>query len=343
VSFWWREEPPAWTLALLPLSLVYAAGARAHRAVARPAKARVPVISIGNLTVGGAGKTPVTMFLAHELARRGLRPAVLSRGYGRTSRAPLRVTGGTDPRACGDEPLLLSRRGLDVWVGADRARLAELAASAGARVLLLDDGLQHHALARDLDIVVVDAAAPFGNGSLLPRGPLRELPSSLARVQQGLLWLTRADQPRSPALRQLPAWPTVESSLHPVVENALHGSDKSALHGTVESALHGSDESDLRSLKVFLFAGIARPERFEATVRALGAIVTGTRWFRDHHWYSPAELASLRQAAGDAVLLTTEKDLVRLRDPSGIRALRVEVRITAGAAALDAALLSVLT
>jgi len=318
VSLWWREEQPWWTLALAPLSFAYGVGARAHRLLARPVKARVPVISIGNLTAGGAGKTPVTIFLAQELARRGKKPAVLSRGYGRTSRAPIRVTAGMDPQISGDEPLLMARRGLDVWVGAHRAQLAELAASAGADVLLLDDGLQHHALARDLDLVVVDAAAPFGNGSLLPRGPLREHPSSLARVSRGLLWLTRADAARSSALELLPRWPTVESVLAP------------------------AGEAELRGVRVFLFAGIARPERFEVSVRALGAVVAGTRWFRDHHWYSEAELERLRSSAQGAALLTTEKDLVRLRDPSGIRALRMELKVTERRSALDAALDEVL-
>jgi tetraacyldisaccharide 4'-kinase len=329
VSCWWREEPPAWTLPLAPVSLAYAAGARIHRALARPGKARIPVISVGNLTVGGAGKTPVTLFLARELVRLGKKPAVLSRGYGRNSRAPLRVTPATDPRLSGDEPLLLARHGLDVWVGADRAALADVAASADADVLVLDDGLQHHRLARDLDVVVVDAAAPFGNGWLLPRGPLREQPSSLARVSHGLLWLTRADAPRSAALRRLPDWPTVESVLRPAIE-------------ATDAAAHSAGGADLRGQRVFLFAGIARPQRFEATLRALGAVVVGTRWFRDHHWYTDSEIARLRSAARDALLLTTEKDLVRLRDPSGIHALRVELQITAGRPALQAALTQVL-
>jgi tetraacyldisaccharide 4'-kinase len=252
------------------------------------------------------------MFLAERLASRGHRPAILSRGYGRISREPQRVTAATPAREAGDEPLLAARRGLDVWVGRSRAQLAGLAAAAGADVLLLDDGLQHHALARDLDVVVVDAAAPLGNGALLPRGPLRERPSALSRVRRGLLWLTRSDAGRHPDLALLPRWPAVESA--------------------------AIARADLRGKQVFLFAGIARPERFEASARASGAVVTGTRWFGDHHWYSPAELAGLRRAAGGALLLTTEKDLVRIGAPGDILALPLELRLTAGEAALDAAL-----
>ena len=312
MKWWWQERPPLWTLPLAPLSLLYAAGSRLHRASVRAVRASVPVISVGNLTAGGAGKTPVTLFLARRLAQRRKKPAILSRGYGRDSREPLRVTSGTPVRLCGDEPLWLARQGFDVWVGPSRALLADLAVKAGADVLLLDDGLQHHALARDLDVIVADASNPLGNGALLPRGPLRELPGALSRVRRGLLWLTRADLPRHPLAASLGGFPLVESLYEP--------------------------HAELRGQRVFLFAGIARPSGFEASAVSLGAIVTGRRWFRDHHWYSPADLAGLRREASGSRLLTTEKDLVRIAEPAGIAALHVEVRVTAGEAALDAAL-----
>ncbi|HEX4385318.1 MAG TPA: tetraacyldisaccharide 4'-kinase, partial [Myxococcales bacterium] len=241
MKWWWRDRPPLWTLPLAPLSLLYAAGARVHRASVKAVRASVPVISVGNLTVGGAGKTPVTLFLARRLSGHR-KPAILSRGYGRDSREPLRVTATTPVRLCGDEPLLLARQGLDVWVGPSRALLAELAVKAGADVLLLDDGLQHHALARDLDVVVLDASNPLGNGALLPRGPLRELPQALSRVRRGLFWLTRADLPRHPLAGSLSGFPQVESLYEP--------------------------RAELRGQRVFLFAGIARPASFEASVRA---------------------------------------------------------------------------
>jgi tetraacyldisaccharide 4'-kinase len=312
VRFWWRAEPPLWSLLLWPLEGAYRAGSSFHRALSRPAKARLPVISVGNLTVGGAGKTPVTLALAQRLLARGRKPAVLSRGYGRRSREPMQVRPDSSPRQVGDEPLLLARRGLAVFVGPSRAGLALLAAEQGADVVLLDDGLQHHALGRDLDVIVADASNPFGNGALLPRGPLREPLSALRRVSRGLVWLTRCDLPRHPRTAQLSGFPLVESAYQA--------------------------RADLRGKRVFLFAGIARPSRFLATVLGLGASVSGTRWFRDHHFFGASELAALRRDAGDSLLLTTEKDFVRIERPEGITALPTEMKILGGEAALDRAL-----
>jgi tetraacyldisaccharide 4'-kinase len=322
-AFWWEEDPPAWSLPLELAALAYRAGAALHRALSRPARAGAPVISIGNLTVGGAGKTPVALALAVRLRARGRKPAVLSRGYGRRSREPLRVAPDASARDCGDEPLLLARRGLTVFVGPRRAALAKLAVEQGADVLLLDDGLQHHALARDLDVVGVDASNPFGNGRLLPRGPLREPVSALRRVPRGLLWLTRCDLPRSPRLSGLPGWPTVESAFEP------------------------TGAAGLRGARVFLFAGIARPASFEATVRGLGAEIAGARWFRDHHFFRAGEISALQreaQHAGAGALATTEKDFVRIDAglAAGIVPVPVELRISSGGQALDAALAEVL-
>jgi tetraacyldisaccharide 4'-kinase len=312
VNFWWRAEPPLWSAALWPLEWAYRAGTALHRISARPARARVPVISVGNLTVGGAGKTPVTLALAQRLMARGHRPVVLSRGYGRRSREPLLVAPGMTAEACGDEPLLLARRGVRVMVGPDRALLAERAADAD--VLILDDGLQHRALARDLDIVVADASNAFGNGRVLPRGPLREPLRSLRRLQRGLVWLTRCDLPRDPRVAELNRFPLVESAFEA--------------------------RADLRGKRVFLFAGIARPTSFESTVRALGAEIAGTRWFPDHHFFSPREMSELRKAGN--LLVTTEKDFVRLRDTAGIIPVPVELRISRGEEVLEKALEQVL-
>jgi tetraacyldisaccharide 4'-kinase len=316
MSAWWDPAPPLWTAPLEIASLAYRAGAFVHRSLARPERASVPVISVGNLTVGGAGKTPVADFLAKRLIARGRRPALLSRGYGRRGNAPLHVSPDSSVLDVGDEPLLMARHGLTVFVGPERALLAKMAVERGADVLLLDDGLQHHGLARDLDVVVVDASNPFGNGRLLPRGPLREPVSGLRRVRNGLLWLTRCELPRDARVQQLPAWPSVESEY--------------------------AARADLRGKRVFLFAGIARPASFEATVRALGAEIAGMRWFSDHHHFGSHELSALRNAAGDALLLTTEKDLVRIDRRDGIAALPVEVSLRAGEDRLDSALGAVL-
>ena len=316
MKFWWQRDPPAWSAPLAALSAVYRAGTAVHRAVSRPVQVAVPVISVGNLTVGGAGKTPVTLELARRLSARGRRPAVLSRGYGRRSREPLEVTADARVEAAGDEPLLMARRGLRVFVGPRRAILAELAIRRGADVLLLDDGLQHHGLARDLDVIVADASNPFGNGRLLPAGPLREPVAALDRVRLGLVWLTRCDLPRDSRTAELSPFPAVESVFEA--------------------------QADLRGKRVFLFAGIARPEGFAATVRALGGEIAGTRWFRDHHLFTARELRDLREMAGGASLATTEKDLVRIEQPGGIVAVRVDLRVVKGEDVLERALGEVL-
>ncbi len=316
MNFWWRPDPPLWSAPLVPLSLLYRAGAALHRTVSRPRKARVPVISVGNLTAGGAGKTPVVLELATRLAARGRKPAILSRGYGRRSREPLEVSPDSAAADAGDEPLLLARRGCRVFVGPRRAELADLAVRRGADVLLLDDGLQHHRLARDLDVIVADASNALGNGRVLPAGPLRELPSALRRVHRGLLWLTWCDRPRDPRTSALGGFPCVESAY--------------------------LAQADLRGRKVFLFAGIARPERFALTCRGLGAEIAGARWFRDHHRFSEGDLADVRSRAAGALLVTTEKDLVRIPDPAGIVAVRLQMRVLGGEDALESALGAVL-
>jgi tetraacyldisaccharide 4'-kinase len=331
IAFWWRRDEPAWAEAVLwPLSLAslgYRAGTALARSGTRSVRAGAPVISIGNLVVGGAGKTPVALELAEELLRRGKQPALLSRGYGRRTRHAVEVSEHMPYSLAGDEPLLLKRRcpRLRVLVGPRRARLASQAVARGADVLLLDDGLQHHQLERDLDVVVMDASNPLGNGRLLPRGPLREPLEALRRVRRGLLWLTRCDLPRAPELPRLP------------------------LAGPVESAFVPRNVQ-LAGRSAFVFAGLAQSASFEALVRNLQATVLGTRWFRDHHPYSSADLRQLRREAtlaGAEVLVTTEKDLMRLAPsdltgPPPIVPVPVDLRIVGGQQALRAALDEVL-
>jgi tetraacyldisaccharide 4'-kinase len=228
----------------------------------------------------------------------------------------LHVAPDTPARDAGDEPLLLARRGAQVWVGPTRALVAELAVGAGADVLLLDDGLQHHALERDLDVIVADATNPLGNGAVLPQGPLRELPSALRRVRRGLLWLTHCDRPRHPRVAELASFPAIESAY--------------------------VARGDLRGQRVFVFAGIARPDGFLRTVLDLGATVVGTRWFGDHHFFTQAELRDLRRQ--DGLLVTTEKDLVRIppRYAEGIVAVPIDLHVVRGEDHLDRALHEVL-
>ena len=214
---WWTDRPAGWQRALLaalwPAELAFAGAARLRglaydRRWLEVATAPAPVISVGNVAVGGAGKTPVTHAIATRLAARGRRVAILSRGYGAV-RSDVRVVADgervlLEAEAGGDEPVLLARRlpGVRALCGPRRAELASLATGAlGADTLLLDDGFQHRALARDLDVVVLDAANPFGNGHLLPVGPNREPRRALGRA--GLVWLSRADQALPEQLERL--------------------------------------------------------------------------------------------------------------------------------------------
>jgi len=270
-------------------------------------RAPVPVISVGNLTVGGTGKTPMVAWLARRLKEAGGRPAVVSRGYGGTSgRGPNVVSDGSGPGCgpdeCGDEPFLLasSLPGVAVVVGHDRPAGADAAAGLGCDVVLLDDGFQHRRLARDLDIVLLDAAKPFGNGRLLPAGPLREPPSALARA--GLVLVTRSG----------PGGVPVE------IERVVRSFQRDvpvlpAGHRRV-GFFDATGESVEAPPRAVLFCGIGSPELFRRDVEAEGVEVVAFEPGRDHRRYDEADLARLRACAAShgAVLITTEKDRVRL-------------------------------
>lgn len=290
---------------------------------------RVPgaqVISVGNLNVGGTGKTPAVIYLARRLARSGRKVAVLSRGYGRSGQATWHLDGqGSLPPAseAGDEPLLiaLSCPGVPVLVGSDRAALAQRARDElGAEVLLLDDGMQHRRLARELDIVVVDARAGFGNGYLLPRGPLREPLAALRRA--GLIWL-RVDAGRA-----------MELGDTPVVEVRYRVRELLDPAGSLKAP------DALRGASVLALAGLARPSGFLRTLEELGAHVAEARLFPDHHPFRPGELDAVRSRSSAAgwPIVTTEKDWVRL--PPGFPAwvVRLDVEIVRGGELLAAKL-----
>ncbi len=352
---WWRRDETLLARALLsPLLLaegLFRAGVRARAALydhgmARVARPPVPVVSVGNLAVGGAGKTPVAIAIGARLAAAGRAVAVLSRGYG-AIRTDERVV--SDGRALllgaaegGDEPVLVARRlpGVRVLCGPRRAALARRAVGElGADVLLLDDGFQHRALARDLDVVVLDASNPFGNGHCLPRGPNREPRSALGRA--GLVWLARVDEaapgaPEAERLREL----ALRLTGRPPVES--RHAPRDVLDGALSRSL---GLPWLAGRRVLLLSGVARPESFRRTATGLGAVVAAERSYPDHHRFGDAELDEALAAAGregcDAVLLT-EKDAVRLSPERGrderLRVLRIEAEVVAGAASLAAAL-----
>ena len=352
-SIWWSERPGVAGAVLAPPLLlaeaIFRAGAALRGAlydagILRAARAGVPVVSIGNLAVGGAGKTPATIAVARRLRSRGRRVAVLSRGYG-ASRSDARVVSDgvtllLGAAEGGDEPVLVARRlpGTAVLCGPRRAALAhEAVGRLGADALVLDDGFQHRALARELDVVVLDAANPFGNGRLLPAGPNREPRSALRRA--GLVWLSRVDQAEPSALAALRALaseatgtPPVESRHAPVelVDGALarpSPSRSSAGAGSSSSpASRGRPGSGARSRR----SGRTSPPRRSSPT------TTGSR-----RPTSTARAAS-RTRAGCELLVTTEKDAVRLppsaaADPR-VRAVRIEAELVRGAEHLDQAL-----
>ncbi len=299
----------------------------------------VPVISVGNLTVGGTGKTPLVAYLAEVLLDRGLRVCVLSRGYRRRSRGVVVVSDGSEilagPEAGGDEPVMLAHRlrkarvvvAEERWEGARHAveRL-------GAQVLLLDDGFQHRALKRDADIVVLDGRRDITREPLLPAGRRREPLAALDRAD--VIALSKIP-PGNPT----PAW----------VREVEAGRGKQAIryHYRVDSVRAVCDDhevlhSAVRGAKVFAFSGIADHAGFLQTLASLGVETFGAKEFEDHHSYTAADISFLREQAarvGAAQLVTTEKDAVKVRPLAAglpVVYLRIGVEIDEGREALSA-------
>lgn len=272
---------------LLPLSALYFVGSAFAKALAKPARAPIPVIAIGNATVGGAGKTPMALALAPLLTELGKTPHFLTRGY--KSETPLtahRVTGDDDWHRVGDEALLLAKLA-PTWVGRERLASAQAAAQAGADVAVCDDALQHHQLHKDLTFLVIDGPYGIGNGKLLPAGPLRE-PFAHAVARSDAVILIGEDRHDIAPRLNMPVF-----------------------HATIASQ---ADPRALQQSRWLAFAGIGRPEKFFTTLRTQGAGLAGTRSFPDHHAYSEADMASLAAEAQTrgAQLITTEKDAVKL-------------------------------
>ncbi|HBE72654.1 MAG TPA: tetraacyldisaccharide 4'-kinase [candidate division Zixibacteria bacterium] len=305
--------------ALWPFSLPYALAVAARNGLydlglARVKRAGIPVVSVGNITAGGTGKTPFTLMLAALLSRSGRRVAIVSRGYRREkgAKGPLLVSDGREIRCpaaeAGDEPYLMARKllgsGAMVIVGADRVKSAGLARELKADIVVLDDGFQHRRLHRNINIVLLDSRRPFGNGLRLPAGMLRESPGSLKRADA--LVLTRAgDEGEPPGLRKRlrPGVPVFRSRHVP--ESLVEIQDwRRGKTGGPGRPVHG---------EVLLFSGIANPGSFEQSAEAVGLKVGGHVRFPDHHRYRPTDLGRIESAgAGFEAAVTTEKDAVRL-------------------------------
>jgi tetraacyldisaccharide 4'-kinase len=280
---------------LLPLALLFALAVNLRRLAYRlgwasSVKLPMPVVVIGNITAGGSGKTPLALYLAQELARRGWRPGIVSRGYGGSAQDVQAVSAASDAAVVGDEPLLLARRaGCPVFVGRDRVAAARslLAAHADCNVLIADDGLQHLRLARDVEIVVVDERG-IGNGWPLPAGPLRECPARIAAAHALVL---NGEAPLPPGV-------------HPqrMFRMELAGDRFRHLHDPQRSC--GAE--DLRGRRLHALAGIGHPARFFRKIQRMG-LQAETHAFPDHHVFQPSDLAF---ADADALLMT-EKDAVK--------------------------------
>jgi tetraacyldisaccharide 4'-kinase len=296
VATWYAPRPTLLARALWPLSLVFRALVACRRALYRVGlfrsqALRVPVIVVGNVNVGGAGKTPLALALANALAERGRHPAIVSRGYGGSNVMPRAVAPGDDPQVVGDEPLLYAKAGLPVWIGRRRAAAAQalVAANSNVDVVIADDGLQHYALARAMEIVVVDAAREVGNGMLLPAGPLREPAARLLEADAVVRLVSRDDAYPAPVgasstrmwLETLPWQNLARAHVAPAFDAWLPGT-------------------------VHAIAGIAYPERFFTLLRKIG-IEAQCHPFPDHHFYSRDDLVF----AGARAILMTEKDAVK--------------------------------
>lgn len=292
-GFWYR--PASWqAAALAPAAALYAL---ASRRTAVGVRAPVPVVCVGNIVAGGAGKTPVALALVAALRRSGRTPHVLTRGHGGRERGPLAVDlRHHDAAAVGDEALLLAARA-PCWVARDRVAGARAAAAAGADVVVMDDGFQNPALAKDLSLVVADGAVGFGNQRLIPAGPLREpVARGLARADAVVVVGEDRAGVAGHCAGLAGALPVLNARLVP-----------------------GPEAADLHGRRVLGFAGIGRPEKFFATLAATGARVADAVAFADHHPYRPDEIMRLLEHAHalDAVPVTTAKDAVRL--PPDIR------------------------
>jgi tetraacyldisaccharide 4'-kinase len=285
---WYSQQPPP--LLLQPLAALYGAIAqsRRHKLEATRAPLAVPVIIVGNISIGGTGKTPLVIWLVERLREWGFRPGVISRGYGgRAGHYPLRVSADTDAALCGDEPLLIAlRTGVPLAVDPDRVAAAQLLIAGGeVDVLIADDGLQHYRLSRQLEFCVVDGARGLGNGALLPAGPLREAPSRLRDVDLVIVNGAGFDAGANSVRFDLQA---------DRLRNLLDGSQRAL--------------ADFAGQAVHAVAGIGNPERFFVSLEAAGLRVQ-RHVFDDHHRYRREEL----EFGDELPLLMTEKDAVKCR------------------------------
>jgi tetraacyldisaccharide 4'-kinase len=317
------------------LSAIYKLGLSCHQSLVSPKKLPEKVISVGNLTLGGTGKTPAVISLAREAKKRGFSPCILTRGYKGTSKDTCFVSRGDGPlisaSEAGDEALLMAEllRGVPVIKGCNRYASGLLAMREYFKkqdlltpLFILDDGFQHWALARDINIVLIDATNPFGNGRLLPEGPLREPLEGLNRAD--IIVLTKSD---------IPAKESVSDTIEKVKRYNSRAPVFSASHRPLDLITVNGDVKSLDFLakkKIYAFAAIANTLSFESVLRAHGAEIVQFRNYRDHYSYKQKDMDDIQHDALGLDIITTEKDLVKLRDlhvPENVFALRIEFSV----------------
>jgi len=307
---WWYREQGCWQQRLLnPVSRIWEWSAARRLARGKPERAALPVICVGNFTAGGTGKTPLSILIARLLIASGERPVFLTRGYGGRLRGPHRVNSALDTAGdVGDEPLLLARHA-PVIIARDRAVGAKLAAAdfgmSPPTVIVMDDGLQNPALAKDLAIAVVDGVRGLGNASVIPAGPLRAAIATQYSLADAIVVI--AAPGADPAQVEKTATRLRDSFQGPVIEAGVEAD---------------ADGLDLQGARVLALAGIANPARFYSLLEQLGATIAGRVQFTDHHAFTDADASKILAEANrlSARIVTTEKDLVRLAGAPGPRA-----------------------
>jgi tetraacyldisaccharide 4'-kinase len=295
-SFWDAPGRPWQVKTLAPLGLAYDALTRLRFSIARPYRSTLPVICVGNFVVGGAGKTPTALALGELLRAQGLSPAFLSRGYGGAKAGPLQVDPERhDAKAVGDEPLQLARVAPTI-VSRDRPAGARLAEQIGADIIVMDDGLQNPSLAKTVSFAVVDAETGIGNARVIPAGPLRAELDFQFKLIDALVLVGGGRAGDALAARAMQRGIRV-----------------------FRATLSGHNVGGIAGRRVVGFAGIGRPEKFFASLEALGANLVARRGFADHHPFSKGEAKELLAIAAreDALLVSTEKDLARLKGRTG--------------------------
>jgi len=302
-DFWTGDGGGLFPLLLAPAAALYAA-VTARRMRRRGWTAPVPVICCGNATAGGSGKTTVALDLGQRLANRGVGIHFLLRGYGGTLKGPVRV----DPRvhdseAVGDEALLLAAE-RPAWISADRAAGARAAVAGGAQCIVMDDGLQNPTLEKDLSLLIIDGTYGFGNGRIIPAGPLREMPeAAAARCRAAVL----IGEDETGALARLPPrLPVLRAKLVPGPEAAL-----------------------LAGQPVYAFCGIGNPRKFFSTLQEAGAVLAGRMPFADHYPFDEGDMRDLLAEAERlrAIPVTTRKDFVRIPAAFRSRVTVVTIRL----------------